>query len=529
MRAPWIGASFVAWGLFVTPVRAEPHPVSTEVLGVLTGDGARLHRRNQSPHRLRYYGTDLGWSYEHQGRLHFLFGDTWATESYAPIEAATGSLHDDGFGWLELGEWRDPARVSPENLPIVELGQEPGSAEMSALDPGHAMDLGKTPVAAFSNGSRELALFLLGKPLPCAVDEDCAGLSCDPGLGYRGPKPTDEAGFTLVCADDEPGCIAATLPEAETATGFCSDTGSSVGSESTAGRVAAVARTLRIGVRDLGVPKRYAPVDDWVTTRFINTAARAVDRFDLGDGTGAGRSVLLWGRPGFVGIGAKSRSLALYFAVAEMPEGPDWQWKIRYFAGLDAAGRPRFSDEPIAAAALDLDATKPGVQAEELHDITNQMSVVWVAALDKWLMLYSGGMSRLPRPGFGRCGVLEVFAGAECTDVVVGDGAIRMRTADHPWGPWSSPQDVIASGDPSVAGSGQFGDGGVLHHPDCTAAGCAPHTESPLYGASEHGFFYAPNIIERWIRPVAGGVEVIWNASTWDPYRVVLLRTQIEL
>jgi hypothetical protein len=24
------------------------------------------------------------------------------------------------------------------------------------------------------------------------------------------------------------------------------------------------------------------------------------------------------------------------------------------------------------------------------------------------------------------------------------------------------------------------------------------------------------------------GVDVIWNASTWDPYRVILLRTHIS-
>ena len=28
--------------------------------------------------------------------------------------------------------------------------------------------------------------------------------------------------------------------------------------------------------------------------------------------------------------------------------------------------------------------------------------------------------------------------------------------------------------------------------------------------------------------PADGGVDLYWNASTWDPYRVVLLRTRIK-
>jgi hypothetical protein len=111
--------------------------------------------------------------------------------------------------------------------------------------------------------------------------------------------------------------------------------------------------------------------------------------------------------------------------------------------------------------------------------------------------------------------------------VEVGNGAIRMRTAEHPWGPWSPPQDVIAGGDPEVPGSGQYGPGGVLRHPACTAKGCAAHSQTPFYQQQEYGFFYGTNIIEQWTRQTAEGVDILWNASTWDPYRVVLLRTRI--
>jgi hypothetical protein len=43
-----------------------------------------------------------------------------------------------------------------------------------------------------------------------------------------------------------------------------------------------------------------------------------------------------------------------------------------------------------------------------------------------------------------------------------------------------------------------------------------------------YGWFYGANIIEEWITPAGDGVDILWNASTWDPYRVILLRTRIQ-
>src|SRR5690606_3271267 len=145
----------------------------------------------------------------------------------------------------------------------------------------------------------------------------------------------------------------------------------------------------------------------------------------------------------------------------------------------------------------------------------------------KWVMFYGGGLSTLPTRAFPECGVLQLFAGSECRDVVVGNGAVRMRTADEPWGPWTTPQDVVVGGEPAKGPHGHFGPGGALRHPACTVPGCAPHSDTYAYSPEEYGFFYGANIIEQWIRPAGSGVDVIWNASTWDPYRVVLLRTRI--
>ncbi len=243
--------------------------------------------------------------------------------------------------------------------------------------------------------------------------------------------------------------------------------------------------------------------------------------------SGESRRVFLWGRPGFVGVGANGRSLGLYFAYVDMPAGPGFAWEPRYYTGTAADGRPQFSSNEQEAAALDLDSTVAGVQTAELHDTVNQMSVAWVAPLGKWMMFYGGGMTKLPTPALSLCGVLQVFTGRECRDVVVGNGAVRMRTADHPWGPWTPPQDVVVGGDPAQPGSGLYGVGGPLRHPACTAPTCV-RSRMKFYQEDEYGFLYSANIIEQWTRASDKGVDVYWNASTWDPYRVILLKTRIE-
>lgn len=526
--------------LCTAAVQAAPVAEHTHYLGPFTGEDATLHPDNLAPQRIAYYGTDLGWSYEHDGMLHFIFGDTWATEAYAPIESATGSRFDDGFGTIDLAEWPDARLIRRGNLPPIRLGQHPDSVEMRAIDPGHALDLGKTPMAAFSNGTHQFAIFNIGKGQACSADADCAdGLACDSTLGYLGVPPHVEETLTLPCRDGTPGCNADPLFDAAgtpvAGSGLCADPGSSVKADPVANLLSNMGLRTRIGVRDPSNPGKYGHVHDWLTNRFMNVNVRTVQDFSPGASAdyrpagrhGANRRLFLWGRPGFVGAAARGRNLGLYFAWTDLPADTDYRWQPNYFAGLDGDGRPRFSSDQRAAVPLDLDSTQSGSQPEEIHDVVDQHSIAWVEQLGKWIMIYGGGMGRNRREALPLCGILQLFTGSECTAVDTGNGAFRMRHADHPWGPWSPPQDIVIAGDPAQPAL-HYGPGGALHHVHCTQPDCAPHSDTPYYNDDEYGFFYAPNIIEQWTTAVAGGVEIIWNASTWDPYRVVLFRTRIR-
>ena len=395
---------------------------------------------------------------------------------------------------------------------------------MEGIDPGVPMEALKTPLGGFSNGTHEFALFLTGKPQSCRVDADCrtesgAGLTCDAGLGFLFGPPDKNEGLTLPCLDGTPACTAETASASGTGaapSGLCVDRKSSIVGASDFGRVGAYAIRQLIALRSSTDPHLYTGAREWLTNKFTNVAVRAAqDR------------VLLWGRPGFVGLNVKGSTMGLYFAYVDMPVGARLSWRPHYYAGSDA-GAPRFSTSESAAVPLDLDSTRAGMQTQETHDIVQQMSVVWIEPLKKWVMFYGGGVSTFPIPGFAtHCGVLEIFARSECKDVTIGNGAVRMRTADHPWGPWTPPQDVIVGGDAAHRPlEYQYAPGGVLHHPACSGRACVSASAHMRQG--DYGWLYGANIIEEWTRPVDTGVEVIWNASTWDPYRVILLKTRIE-
>jgi len=524
-----------------------PSPGKTEVLGPFSGQQAALHPANLKPVTVDYFGTDLGFSYEHQGTLQFLFGDTFVNERAETMYHTTGQPNDDMFATIDLAEWPDPSKITAKNLPKLRLGQLRGSATLAAIDPGFAMDGLKTPEAGFSSGAREFAVLLLTKPRGCSSDEHCgANLKCDTGLGFAGVRPDQEAGLTLGCIDGAPGCVNDPLlgPGGQPVpdSGLCVDTTSSVWDESAGGRFSAIAMKQRIGLRDTESPARYSRVSDWLTNKFLNTTTRTVQDFtpqrgsgaanqDYGPATGAGDNprVFLWGRPGFIGVGAKGRPMNLYLAYADLPVAPDFNWQLHYFTGVDPDGNPAFGTSERDAAELDLNDSQPGSQPDEVHDVIQHMSIVWIEQLGKWIMFYGGGIDVTPNKAFGllECGILQVFVQSDCKDVRIGNGAIYMRSADDPWGPWSAPQEVIAGGDPDVAGSGQYGPGGMLYHSTCEGETCAPHSPFPILPENGYGWFYGTNIIEPWITNAGDGVDVIWNASTWDPYRVILLRTRI--
>lgn len=546
MNKNFTALGFASACLVATLALADPTPRDTKVIGPFVGHDAQFHPDNLEPKRIEFYGTDLGWTYVHAGKLVWVFGDTSADEAGKPIDGGDGQ-YDDTWGTLEISEWPDPARITSSNIPRLKLYANPGTTEVAGIRPGFPLEQFKTPIGAFSNGSREFGMFYTHKPTACRIDADCGtGFSCDTGLGWRGTRHDDPKLITFACprgtADCKPDPLLDAKGAAVAGSGFCVDKKSSIAGQTPNGRVWSVRVKNVIGMRSTEDPRVYANTRDWTTNRFANAflqpvqdfvpergAGRAQQDYNIPSKPSANQRVFIFGRPGFLGINKVGRTLDLYVAYVDMPRDGNFKWEPNYYAGSDARGTPRFSRNESDAMAVDLDSTKPGVQPTEKIDVVNQQSVVWVEHLKKWVMFYAGGVANVPMPSLEDCGLLQLFVGPECKDVVVGNGAVQMRTADDPWGPWTPPKEVISGGDPGARPvAGLYAPGGVLFHPECKGERCATRTHTPMLPPNDYGFLYAANIIGPWIKPVGKSVDVIWNASTWDPYRVILLRTRID-
>ena len=119
---------------------------------------------------------------------------------------------------------------------------------------------------------------------------------------------------------------------------------------------------------------------------------------------------------------------------------------------------------------------------------------------------------------------------------------MRIRFADHPWGPWSPARPHLLEGSPTEVGT-PLGPGGVLFDPRCVSqpgAPCAPSDPIrpvdsflpgcfPVGKTFDNGFFYGANIIDAYTADDgAGGMDIYWNVSTWNPYGVLFLRTNLR-
>jgi len=504
-------------------------------------------QRAEGQESLAFHGTDLGYTVHHGGALRIVFGDTHTSTMrfYIPNDDAFGTLAFDACPAGDAVE-RFIAESAPEDAPWWQHAGPAlsfATAEPDVLDYIHIVQDGQqlplgplnTPISVVSDGAdRLIGLFQRSEPAACSADDrgDCPDdLECDTGLGtcpglfpvpcLLGAQPGEEG----ACSGDGM-CVEMG--------GYCRDPNTSIDDGGTIGRIMSVAQRLRVGVEAEPGASEFT-VTPWVTNKLMNAFARAVRDFDEARPHGQGNDyrgpngaqlerarILVWGRPNYIGSKASDRQAQLYLALAELPELDDDgapSWSPRYFAGLDDDGAPRFVAEQRDAVPLDLSGGE-GDPAEP-HDIINQMAVSWVEPLGRWVMLYGGdldpGTAAAYNPGVARNE----------------GGAIFVRSAQQPWGPWSKPEPLLSAGDPADPGAAgsQYQAGGVLYHPECEGEGCVPGDPDSLYPPEfeKYGWLYGPNVVECWTTPRAGGADIYWNVSTWNPYEVVLLKTTFAL
>ena len=532
----------------------SPNALQAQAVGpttVLAPMAGRFYTPAPGQESIGFYATDLGHVVEHAGQLRILFGDTWTST----FDTRIGLWGDDAQGAISLSSFPTGDAVEAyilahpaapgqpswlaEAPPIAfRLNRFGQVAAQKVTQNGVPLEMGlvRAPVAAFSNARDGMfAVFGRNVVVECGAGGTCpAHLSCDTGIGRCWPSFGE---ISVPCLLGTTRCLC--VPAA--GGGMCQDPTSSFydpGSED--GRIMSLAIRQQVGNADPAVHEAYAS-QPWITNKFVNAAARTVNDFDParaygvgndyqradGEGSRDSEKVFIWARPfAYVGgIGALGLNAKLYFAYVDMPEyekSGHFAWSPHYFTGLDPAGAPQFTSDQTDAVPLDLSGGSD--PTAEVFDQVLFMSVAWLGfPMDSWVMLYGGGNP----PGPLAYWLGPNWSLAEPTP----QGAIYARFAPQPWGPWSAPVQLFAGGDPHASPpEGQYAPGGILHHPVCAGADCAPSDRQTITEPEElYGWMYSPYIIDRWTTPRDGGAyDLYWNVSTSNPYQVLLMKTRIE-
>jgi hypothetical protein len=285
----------------------------------------------------------------------------------------------------------------------------------------------------------------------------------------------------------------------------------------------------------------------------------------------------MWGRPAF--SGRRNFVPLLFFAYQTLDGFLDASNGIHvapnYFAGYGADGKPKWSTDeadavPVygADAALGVDG---GAGSGSEFTLVNQMTVSYLEPFNRWVMFYGGDLPTWL--------LYDPDTDTELKPVNVEPvvGAIHMRYASHPWGratrdaplteAWSAPDPVLTRDvaapylgcedqSPMLAGCTPEHD---PHRPlqlvltldnftSITQADYPAITKSCVDGDATRnvayklsgdgsGHLYAPNIIEQWttdatsaatgVPPGGRAVDVYFNVSTWNPYGVALMKTEL--
>lgn len=520
-----------------TQTNARP-VASTRPLAAVAG----MFRPGATP----FYATDLGWTFAHEGQLWVMFGDTWSSflgDGIRPdADDVLAKIPLRAFPSGDMVELWAAMHPAPRGMPRWQASGPP--LQIAVDEPGLPRPIrtvrdgqpltsgpGLTPIAGFSNARRgddsgAFGLFLRNQPVPCDADATCRdGFACDRDVGKCAPIE-DDLSPTCVLGTASCWCI-------RIAPGLCQDRAPSIYDESERGRSHAVVMRHEIG-NALHDDHTQFVSRAWDTRRFFNATARTVRDFDPERPAGEGNDytpadgttpnsdgVLLWGRPNFGGVRALGRDAQLYLAWVPMPlydAAGAFDWRPRFFAGLSADGRPQFVDREVDAVPLDLDADTPGDQPTELRDLVGQMTISFLPTLRRFVMIYGGGI--------GSYFTEKIFGPDAAKMALDPAGALYVRYAEHPWGPWTAPEPLLAAGNPNAGVLGEYGPGGLLHHEGCVEPSCVPGEFA--YFGPERGQLYAPGIIDAWTTPRPGGsVDLYWHVSTWNPYQVVLMKTRL--
>lgn len=413
-------------------------------------------------------GTDLGFSFAHGGQSMVLFGDTWPTSSWTNDDVLATFTGTDACPTLTFPSVGN----KPKNIAVLDGTK---SLPMGALH---------TPVAGFSTVSDAYGIFNQGLRI-CKTVDDC-------GWGDR----CELVGGNKLCV----------VPDETGAVDFYR------------------AAPLVIGRMKSIASAEFEKVASLSQDEFGNVAARLVPHFDpdamdsnvyafnpaLSMASQATKpAVLVWAKPSFGSLRRAPETYFLYFDLTASDP-----WTPRTYIGKTSVNKPFFFATPAGSHSL---GGVPIIQsADETYAgkpilLPAQMSMAFIPGYNRWVMLYGGR-----------------WAGVALSMTTDTNQGIFMRVANHPWGPWSAPKMVW-----SAASSTAYST--IMYHPTTNPSVADKDLSNPTPGAihpfrtaaTDYGAEYGASILDTVSQGYAGGAHLYWAMSTFNPYRVVVMHTQL--
>lgn len=337
---------------------------------------------NRTESRFGLVGTDLGASFEHQGKLVFLFGDT------------IGARRRGGGDSMAFS-----SDFEPEDCLALDFLTNAEGVYRSPEVPGITLGGFEVPTGGFSDGHAMYVFFTTDHSEAKVMGRSVLAVSRDEGQSFS---------LLYTVSSEKFINIAPVVVEAEATPGL--------------------------------------PIH-------------------------SGRGVLLWGS----GTYRRSNPYLAFLSLEEV-ENPQ---ALRYFAGLDESGAPRWSAQEAEAIPL---FEQPCL---------GEISVAWNPFLARWMMLYN-----CPEPR-----------------------GINLRVAEQPWGPWSQPEVIF----------NPVRDQGYCHfmHVSWQTKTCDSVHDPGR--ENTNGGEYGPYIIAPLTTGDDSGSTIYYTLSTWNPYNVMLMSSRITL
>jgi hypothetical protein len=154
--------------------------------------------------------------------------------------------------------------------------------------------------------------------------------------------------------------------------------------------------------------------------------------------------------------------------------------RLQFLAGIDENQEPRWSPTEKDAVPL------------FQHDVVGEFSVAYLEPCKRYVMLYNASEPR----------------------------GITMRSARAPWGPWSDGTVVFHPWEDD--GYGHFMHISAKYKKESDALS-DPNREDEWGGA------YGPYIMARFTTGADGKCRIYYTMSTWNPYQVVVMKSDLQL